>query len=165
MLEIKQIIPSEACLKCEGCCRFSQKETIWSPFLLAEEIEELLENNIPPSLISGDKKIRLKPLEKQGNFICVFFNQEENKCKIYNLRPFECRLYPFIINRNGEKIFLAIDQNCPFAKKNLENQTFKEYTFYLTDLLHQPSCIDILRSNPQLIQAYSGALNLAELNI
>ena len=162
---IKQFIPQEICLKCRSCCRFSQQDSIWSPALLNEEVQGLLKNRIPPLVISPNKRIRLTHLSGQSNFFCSFFNLQDNKCKIYALRPFECQLYPFLINRKGKKVFLALDLHCPFVEKKLKTQEFKEYVLYLTDFLNDSPQAEILRNNPQIIQDYSEALDLEELKV
>jgi len=162
---IKQIVPQEVCLECRGCCRFSEQDSVWLPHLLGEEIQELLKKNFPPSLISQDKNIRSVPNPAQNNFVCSFSQPKDNKCAIYAFRPFECQLYPFVINRKADKVFLALDLRCPFVKENLESQEFREYIRYLTGFLNSPVRIKVLKSNPQIIQIYEDVLNLAELNL
>lgn len=172
---IKQFVPSEFCLdECRCCCRFSQPKSIWSPSVLNEEIQLFLENNIPPLVISENKKIRLISFPEDnpdlsshiGNiFICPFLNPEDSRCKIYSFRPFECQLYPFLINRRQEKIFLAVDLGCAFIKKNLHGQEFKKYVRFLGEFLNNASELDRLRNNPQIIQTYEDALDLWELKV
>ncbi|MFH0790754.1 MAG: YkgJ family cysteine cluster protein [Candidatus Omnitrophota bacterium] len=106
MKMFKQFIPQEACLKCQGCCRFSQEVSLWSPCLLDEEIQYLLDKEIPPVSISIDKKIQPIPHPAGEGFICPFLDAAVNKCKIYAFRPFECRLYPFLIALRGGKVLL-----------------------------------------------------------
>ncbi|MBU3959073.1 MAG: YkgJ family cysteine cluster protein [Candidatus Omnitrophica bacterium] len=172
---IKQLVPGEFCLnECRCCCKFSQEKSIWSPALLNEEIEGLLKNNIPPSILSENKKIRLiafpqkscdLPSHVEDIFICPFLNPKDSKCKIYTLRPFECQIYPFLINRRKEKIFLAVDLGCAFIKKNLDSQEFKEYVRYLEEFFNNTTEIARLKNNPQLIQAYDEASDLLELKV
>lgn len=162
---IKELIPEEICLACQGCCRFKEKEDAWCVWLLDTDIQELLKNNIPPSLISGAKKLRLKEHKGENNFICPFLNTPDNKCKIYSFRPFECRLYPFLLQRANNKVFLGIDLKCPFVKANLKSQGFKEHTQYLTGLLNTSTWLNILRNNLGVIRAYEGILALAELKV
>ena len=162
---IKQVTTHNYCLNCNGCCRFSEQDSVWLPCLLNEETQELLKKNFPPSLISQDKKIRSLPNPKHNNFVCSFFQPKDNKCAIYAFRPFECQLYPFVINRKADKVFLALDLRCPFVKENLESQKFKEYIRYLTAFFNSPRTIEILKNNPQITQIYKGVLNLAELNL
>ncbi len=162
---IRQAIPHDYCLSCQGCCRFSQQDSVWLPCLLNEEIENLLKKNFPPSLISQEKKIRCEPYLGENNFICSFLEPRENKCQIYAFRPFECRLYPFLINQEGKEIFLAIDLKCPFAQKNLESPEFKLYLRYLADFLNSQEGSALLKNNPQLFQAYPEVLNLVKLSL
>ena len=165
MFKIKQFVSSEICLKCQGCCRFAEQDSIWSPNLLGEEIQELLNNGVPPTAISVKKKICLRPFAEEGNFICSFFAPQSKLCKIYPYRPFECRLYPFLINRRGQKIYLAIDQRCPFARRNLKSKKGKDYVLYLTELFRSPEYSSILRDNPQIIQEYQEVTDIGELGV
>jgi Fe-S-cluster containining protein len=173
---IKQFVPSEFCLnKCRCCCRFSQQESIWSPCLLDEEINELSKHNIPASVISQNKKIRLVPFPEKNReelpahvgplFVCPFLNMQDNKCQIYKSRPFECQLYPFLINKRDKKIFLSADLGCPYIDENVQTKGFKEYTDYLFGLLNDPGYLDTLKKNPQIIQSYEDALDLLELKL
>lgn len=154
MPDIRQIIPEGFCLKCDGCCRFAEANSVWRPHLLKAE-----EKIIPKG------KIRLAVNKKDNNFICSFLNAKDNKCRIYGIRPFECRLYPFFLNRGAGsgRIFLAVDTNCRFAKENLKNTEFKRYAEYLVSLFSGLDFSELVRSNPQIVQSYPDVLNLAEL--
>lgn len=162
---IKQFIPSEVCLRCNGCCRFAQQDSVWSPCLLDEEIQDLLDRNIPSAFISSQRQILSVPNPSENNFVCPFLDVKENKCKIYEFRPFECQLYPFLINLRGKKVILTVDLNCPYIKQNLKSKEFKEYTEYLIAFLNSPAQIKILKSNPQIIQAYEEISKIVELNL
>ncbi len=162
---IRQLIPEEFCLKCLGCCRFSEANTAWSPNLSDEDIRELLKNRIPPVLILDNKKICLLYNGQQDNFVCSLFDLKDNKCKVYTYRPFECQLYPFLLNRSKGKAFLALDLRCPFAKEKQKSPIFQEYARQLTVFLNSPELLKVLRNNPQLIQNYEQSIDLAELNI
>lgn len=160
---IKQFIPQEVCLKCKGCCRFSQEDSVWLPSLLNEEIEVLSRQGLPPSLITPYKKIRVATFSKENVFICSLFNPEGNICKIYAFRPFECQLYPFLIKLKNRKTFLAVDLNCPFVKDKIKTKEFSDYVKHLVDLLKSPQFAAILKNNPQIIQEYPEGQELNEL--
>lgn len=162
---IKQFIPQGFCLKCQGCCRFKEENSAWLPCLLDEEIQDLLDKDIPAAFISADRKIRPIPNPGQEGFICPFLSPADNKCKIYASRPLECQLYPFLINLRGKKALLTVDLNCPYVKENLKTEEFKEYTEYLTAFLNAPQQLRILNDNPQIIQAYEDVLDILELKI
>lgn len=161
---IEQFVPQEACLKCRGCCRFSEENSVWSPCLLQEEIQDLLDKKIPPASITLDKRIHPVPGEDSA-FICPFLSRQENKCKIYEFRPFECRIYPFLICVRNKKAHLTVDLNCPYVREKLNSKEFKEYINYLTDFLNSPKQLQTLKDNPQIIQAYEEVMDIVELNL
>ncbi|MBI3990805.1 MAG: YkgJ family cysteine cluster protein [Candidatus Omnitrophica bacterium] len=162
---IKHIIPQEVCLRCQGCCRFKKPDSAWSPCLLDEEIQDLLDKKIPPACISSNKKLLLIPNPQGEGFICPFLESKDNKCKIYGFRPFECQLYPFLINLRGGKVILTLDLNCPYVAENLKSEDFKKYTKDLIDFLNSPAQLSILKENPQIIQAYEEVLDIIELDL
>jgi hypothetical protein len=162
---IKQFLPQDFCLKCRGCCRFKEANSVWSPCLLDEEVQDLLDRQIPAASITADRRIQPIPNPKQEGFVCPFLNIEDNKCKIYEFRPFECQLYPFLISVRDKKVLLTIDLNCPYAQENLNSREFKDYTQYLTAFMNSAPQKIILKNNPQIVQAYKEALDVIELKI
>lgn len=149
MIRLKQIIPKHYCLKCSGCCRFSDKETMWSAHLLKEEIAE------------GRKNIKLIPCKEY--YICNFFGFDDNKCRVYKNRPFECRIYPFLLKKDNKKVYLSLDLKCPFVDNHLNTAEFKKYSRYLARLLSNPRYKKLLRNNPQIFQPYPDVLDVAEI--
>jgi len=163
---IKQFVLKEACLNCQGCCRFKEINSVWSPCLLDEEMQDLLDKkDIPSVSISIDKRIQPIPNPTENQFICPLLNPSDNKCRIYSLRPFECQLYPFLISLSSKKVYLTVDLNCPYAKEHFKSEKFKEYTEYLSAFLNAPAQLRILKDNPQVIRAYEQVLDILELNI
>jgi Fe-S-cluster containining protein len=160
---IKQFVPFEACLSCQGCCRFREENSVWSPCLLEEELQELLDQDIPAAYISLDRRLKLVPNPKAEGFICPFFNASGNSCKIYKMHPFECQLYPFLLSmRNGE-ILLTVDLNCPYVAQKISSAEMKEYIEYLTAYLNSPRQLEMIKDNPQIIQAYEEVKVVSEL--
>ena len=162
---MKQFLPQGVCLRCQGCCRFKEQNSAWLPCLMDEEIQELLDRKIPPALISMERKIQPYSNPAGEGFICAFFDIKDNKCKIYDWRPFECQLYPFLINLRDRKIILTVDLNCPYVKDNLQSKEFKEYADYLISFLNSPVQIKLLKDNPQLLKAYEDISEAVELKI
>lgn len=161
---MKQFVPQEVCLKCLGCCRFKELNSVWSPCLLEEEALELIDKKgIPALSITIDKKIQPIAHPAGEGFICPLLDYKGNKCKIYALRPFECQLYPFLIALRDKKVLLTVDINCPYVQDKINTAAFKEYIRYLEDFLNSPAQLKILKGNPQIIQAYEEVLNVVEL--
>lgn len=139
---------------------------MWSPCLLDEEIQELIDKKgLPAVFISIDKKVKPIPCPAGEGFICAFLDAKENKCKVYPSRPFECQLYPFLITLRDKKVLLTVDLNCPYIKAHLQSKELKEYISYLTAFLNSPKQLKQLKDNPQILQAYEDVLDVMELKI
>ncbi|MFH0858568.1 MAG: YkgJ family cysteine cluster protein [Candidatus Omnitrophota bacterium] len=163
---IRQFVPESACLKCAGCCRFKEADSVWLPCLLNEEAQELADREgIPAVSISIDKKIQPKPNPGGEGFVCAFLGCKDNKCGVYRFRPFECQLYPFLINLRNKRVLLTVDLNCPYIKDHLNSKELNEYIDYLVSFLNSSAQIKILKNNPQLLQAYEEVSEIVELKI
>lgn len=137
ILNLKQFIPSEFCIKCFGCCRFKESDSVWLP-------------------------LGIEPVEDKDYFVCPNLDIEKNLCKIYTQRPFDCQLYPFLLNRKKDKVFLSMHLNCPYIRENLKKESFKEYINYLKEFSLQNK-----ERLVRFISEYSEEeiLNLARLEI
>ncbi|MDI6606536.1 MAG: YkgJ family cysteine cluster protein [Candidatus Omnitrophota bacterium] len=163
---IKQFVPQEVCLACRRCCRFADSHSVWLPCLLDEEVDNFTDKaGIPAISISADKRIVPVPNPAQEGFLCPFLNPQDNKCRIYDTRPFECRLYPFLINLRDKKVILTIDLNCPYIRDNIQSTAFKKYSQDLAAFLNSPGQLKALKENPQLLQAYEEVADVVELDL
>lgn len=147
---IRNLIPNKVCLGCFGCCRFSEKDSVWPPHLLNSE-EKVF------------KKIGLIFDPTGRNFLCSFLDPRKNKCRIYRQRPFECRLYPFLLCRKGGKVFLSADLNCRYLEKHLQADKVKKYISSLLKFLNSKKFLKVLKDNPQIAQEYPGLVDIAEI--
>lgn len=131
-----------------------------------EEIQGLLDKkDIPAASISIDRRIQPIANPKDVDFICPFLVIQDNKCIIYNMRPFECQLYPFLINLRKDKVLLTVDLNCPYVCEKINSQEAKDYISYLSGYLNSPKQLKMLKDNPQIIQAYEDVREVAELRL
>lgn len=131
-----------------------------------EEIQGLLDKkDIPAASISIDRRIQPIANSNDVDFICPFLVIQDNKCIIYNMRPFECQLYPFLINLRKDKVLLTVDLNCPYVCEKINSQEAKDYISYLSGYLNSPKQLKMLKDNPQIIQAYEDVREVAELRL
>lgn len=84
-----------SCLGCGKCCR-SEPGAVW---VTDEEIATIAETL---SLEPGEFKRRYmwkrygKPsLKECPNYDCIFLDRSPDRCSIYNVRPSQCRSFPF----------------------------------------------------------------------
>ncbi|MGD9014546.1 MAG: YkgJ family cysteine cluster protein [Candidatus Omnitrophota bacterium] len=154
MFRIKQYLSGDFCLSCLRCCRYNCKPSIWAANILQEEKRRL---NLP----------EIELIRYQSSYICCFLDPGSNFCQIYAQRPLECRLYPFLLNRCDEKIYLSLDLNCPATQNRFNSKEFKKYLHYLIKYFKNPSVLITLRRNRHAFSAYPAreVLNLTELDI
>jgi len=158
-MEFKQFVPSEICISCDVCCRFSEADSVWSPVLTDSDIAK-----IPKDLINKKNKIRLKPYK--DIYLCPCFEPDDSKCRIYQDRPFDCMLYPFLLARKGDELFLGIDLKCPFLQDKQDSHEFKEFVKYIMEFLGQNEIKELIRKNPQIIGDYQeDIVFLKEINL
>lgn len=88
-----------ACDACKGMCCNGEKGNIW---VNKKEITEIAASLAIETQEFIDRYLRkvgyrysIKELKKDNNYACLFFDTEKNGCGIYEVRPEQCRTYPF----------------------------------------------------------------------
>lgn len=156
MRSLKQWVPSWVCLSCEVCCRFESPASRWRPRL--GENEQQLSAVYPAGKKGG---LQIEPsgylkTEKHGDgWHCVFFNRKDQTCGVYGNRPFECRLYPFLLVRQDGRRKLAVHLACPFIGCGGHSPELVAYVDYLKNYFQDAEVLRFLRENPRLFGDYS----------
>ena len=152
MEAVPQFIPQQYCLRCQGCCRFTQRQSPWSPHLSEAERQTL-----------GELAVVANP--GGANFLCGFLNPTGNACSVYAQRPFECKLYPFLLHRSKDRVFAALDRGCTFVIENRNKPVFRQFCLRMVAYLTSAEVCAFIAHNPQLAQPYEGVEDLAELPV
>ena len=86
----------DACKDCEGNCCIGESGYIWVNRDEIKEIANFLNIDekifIDNFLIKVGYKYSIKERPYKNGYACIFF---ENGCKIYPVRPKQCRTFPF----------------------------------------------------------------------
>jgi Fe-S-cluster containining protein len=133
-LSLKQFVPSTVCLKCDGCCRYKEADSIWRP-----------------ATPDGD----IKTTHCGSGHLCRFLNAADNTCGVYAQRPFECSLYPFIISKTPEAVKLYAHLSCPFVQDHQPLPEFDAYVEYLKDFFSRPDIRKFLIDNKAMFHDYT----------
>jgi len=88
-----------ACQTCEGNCCIGESGYVWvSP----EEMRAMAKHQnmdeasfINEYLLKIRYRFTLKELPYEGGFGCIFFDRAQKMCRIYEVRPSQCRTFPF----------------------------------------------------------------------
>ena len=156
---IPQFVPQQVCLSCDGCCRFKEQNSSWRPKIAREEIETARRavSTLTGKIFSKeliDPQGRIKAIQHKGVCHCTFFNAKDNTCGIYSHRPFECQLYPFLLARKGEEIFIGVHLNCPFIQQNKDKDSFRQFVDVLKNYFGSDDAKNFLKRNPLLASDY-----------
>ena len=85
-----------ACGSCEGSCCRGESGYIWVTSKEIEKIARFLDISTREFIDGYLKKVgyrySIKEIKKEGEHLCLFFN---GGCEIYDVRPSQCRSYPF----------------------------------------------------------------------
>ncbi len=89
----------KACESCKGNCCIGESGYIWVSTQNIMDIANHLKIDIDKFITEYLTKIgyrySLKEKIFEGGFRCVFFDIEKRQCSIYDLRPLQCRTFPF----------------------------------------------------------------------
>ena len=155
------LVPQKVCLSCDGCCRYKEPNSIWRPKITSDEINQLRSRR--SSLVD---KIFSKANVASKGFLkavphnkrickCTFFNFDSNTCSIYGDRPFECQLYPFILNKRKHELVISVHLSCPYAQEKRYTPLFEGYVVSLKAFFARPEIKKFLKENPVLFNDYS----------
>jgi len=108
------------CDSCEGNCCIGESGNIW--------VNKTEINNLANFLDVDLEQLAQKYIEKRGynysirelklsedNYACIFFNLEKKACSIYEVRPSQCRSFPFwdYFKKNIDEV----KKECPAIKE------------------------------------------------
>lgn len=87
------------CLTCKGNCCIGESGYIWINQNEAFEISKFLNLSFDLFCEKFTYKVKYKMSLKEkkyySGYACVFFDFEKRQCSIYDVRPSQCRSFPF----------------------------------------------------------------------
>jgi len=152
-VSLNQFVPSEICLKCDGCCRYKEADSHWRPKLGQDD-----QQSLAVLITAGDVLDRqgyIKTIKTCGEHFCKFLNRGDNTCGIYSKRPFECSLYPFILSKTADAIKAYVHLSCPFVQDHLHCSDFNAYLSYLKEFFRRADIRNFLTRNTDMLHDYS----------
>jgi len=114
--KIKQDPGITECSRCGTCCKkggpcfhledkiLIEKGIILSKYLYTIREHELCYDNVKDSILPAASDI-IKIKAQKDSLACIFFNERENECTVYDNRPLECRALKCWDTREIEKIY------------------------------------------------------------
>ena len=152
-LSLKQFVPSETCLKCDGCCRYKEADSAWRPKLGASDQVNLAAMITANDVL--DAQGYITTIQVCGEHSCQFLNNKDNTCGIYTKRPFECLLYPVILSKTPDTIKVYMHLSCPYVQDHLAHAEFDAYVVYLKEFFQRTNVREFLGLNKAMLHDYS----------
>ncbi len=107
---------SFTCSQCGDCCT-GAPGVVWLADEEIKEIAEHLDKPIGEIRLFHTRLVRGRvSLTEYQNGDCTFFDPEKRHCKVYPVRPIQCRTWPFWkSNVASEKKWGEVCEDCPGA--------------------------------------------------
>ncbi len=117
------VLQSADCMSCRDCCKFSENDSFDSPMFTEEEKQDILNKFHDVKFVKVGKLWKVVLVNISGKraaakYICPFYNSQEYKCLIYNIRPFDCSTWPFYIMKFHGKVMITLSKDCPVVLSN-----------------------------------------------
>ncbi len=143
---LPQLVPSEICFRCEVCCRFPEADSGLRPYFTETEIRQAVDAGVSPGRFSDHRgcQVSVVPNPSGEGYVCPAFDVATSHCRIYDVRPLDCQIYPLAVmwNADRSKVVLGWDTKCPFAQER-------------EAISHQPSAISSGQVIAPAIEAYA----------
>ncbi len=161
---MKTVTSSESCSRCRGCCRF-EKDDKYATVFARPELDRVREKlgSIPKvkEFRGSGNVFQVQLVRSQngenGDYVCPFLEEGRHSCSIYEIRPLDCRIWPFMItrSRDGKRVDLVCleKRDCPSYEK-ISPQEFELHKRKMLGTIRSAEMIGFMRKFPELIWDY-----------
>lgn len=107
---LNKILSSETCGRCRVCCGFDENDKWEIPLIFREirgKVEEKLGLHLSPR---GNEYVFDMQFDGDKVVFCPALG--ENGCTLGDLKPFDCLVWPFRVNRLGEFKVITVSPVC-----------------------------------------------------
>src|SRR5438094_8347354 len=156
---LPQLVPSRVCLSCGVCCRFPEADCFLRPYFTAEEIGRAVAAGVEAAHFSDRNgcQVSLVPNSHGEGYHCPAFDPATSHCRIYEVRPLDCQIYPFAVMKNADqsRVVLGWDTKCPFMRDQAETEhgpaDIQAYADRIAALVEGDDSLERFATNPPLI--------------
>lgn len=151
-MEFPGIVTSAQCLACKGCCAFLHSGGDWSPRLTPEDISLLTEADPERTWLNGEERVSLVP-SSRGQ-ACFFLDEASHHCRVYAKRPYECRLYPFLLSHEDGVVKLYAHLSCPALGELFKKDDWRRRISSTRAFFQQDATLAWVRENARYFVDY-----------
>lgn len=110
MSMLKPILSPRSCRDCRICCGFTQDD-IWEIPLIYKENRASVEKMLNVNLVPRSEEF-VFDMAFNGGEISYCPALSENGCMLGELKPFDCAVWPFRINKLGDMRVITVSPVC-----------------------------------------------------
>ena len=155
-----ELLSPSDCATCGYCCSFRKKSLNLTPHFAKETIDEITRlfpearfKSLPDGIVTIDLDDMYQTDDEDEEVLCPF---NKTGCILPDhLKPFDCKLWPFRLMKNGADLSLALVPSCSYIKiddrqklKTVAQKVAKEAVGYAKD---HPEIIIDFREDYQII--------------
>ena len=151
----------ENCQLCKECCKFEADESYFAPLFTKEEIKNIEKQNGKTDFFknykNSDNVFQIKLVKADNNkYVCPFLDGDSHLCKVYSMRPFDCRIWPFIFmkDKKGRSVLACFDKEICSNLKNMKQEEFDKLKENFISWLYASDSLSIVLKNKELIWDY-----------
>jgi Fe-S-cluster containining protein len=162
---MKQLIKHEQCLRCYEkvvvpCCKWESQDS--SVVLFAESEIKIIRQSgceMPDFRPYRNSKTVFQVEPKKSKlddsmYVCPFLDEDRYMCRIYEMRPFDCRAWPFLFAEGkeaGSTVIACFTEDwCPGLQETNE-EDFIAYQKYMAALLGSEKYLQFIKAHRALI--------------
>jgi len=117
------------CTGCAQCCKDNYipvtEEDLEILTSNGYEIDQILEDLSPVLIPKGDNQYFKAYLLRKKPFIneCIFLDTD-NACKVHSFKPMSCKIYPFAIKEEDNRVFITIHPSnvCKYIELDVKEE-------------------------------------------
>ena len=142
---IGAVLAKETCKACRNCCWYTDIDVWDAPGFTKVELDRA--KKIVAYPVYEDRGLFYFKMEKRkGKYLCPLLS--ENGCLLGAEKPFKCAIWPLYVVHIGDRLALAISNECPSVYQ-LSNE---ELVDRLKDVMTQ--IVAKIKETPELIEQY-----------
>lgn len=116
-----QVITSDDCFACRGCCTFDARYLDYAPLFTEEQRAQILAefsaDEIQFTPVGRMWRIELRAMPGTGRCVCPLLDRESWRCRVYAYGIFDCDTWPYQMQVRDGRRLLTITRECPVVSE------------------------------------------------
>lgn len=154
------MVTYDDCLACRECCTFDPEDRYFAPVFTRAEMRRVQKSgaHVEFRQKEGSHNVYQPTLvvsRRDGDMlVCPLLDEETHRCTVYDLRPMDCRLWPYLLVKSPVAgtvdLYCFNESECPSLRRQGRAQR-EEVRQQVRAFACSDECRDMLRDHPGLV--------------